>query len=138
MPAIAAFGEAARVAYSGFGEYVSRMASLRALGTELLSQIPSVVINSPAEGAAHILSFSVPGVRSETMLHFLESRGVFVSSGSACSKGRRSAVLAAMGLGNDVIDSALRASFSRFSSEEDVRQLAEGVAQGASALRRGR
>ncbi|MGM0602627.1 MAG: cysteine desulfurase family protein, partial [Bacillota bacterium] len=52
---------------------------------ESLSEMEDVVINSPEQGAPHILNFSVPGIRGETLLHALEAEGVFLSTGSACS-----------------------------------------------------
>ena len=134
VPAIAAFGEAARVAFAGFDGHVSHMAELRNMCAKLLSDIPGVSINSPRHGAPHILNVSCRGVRSETMLHFLESLGVFVSSGSACSRGRGSEVLKAMGLPQTDIDSALRISFSRYSTPDDVTALADGVALGLKTL----
>ena len=70
------------------------------------------------------------------MLHFLEQRGVYVSAGSACAKGKKSAVLTALGLPDREIDSALRISFSRFSTDEDVDQLLQALRDGAATLAR--
>jgi cysteine desulfurase len=134
VPAIAAFGEAVRIAFSGFDEYVPYIAQLRNKCREALLSIPGITVNSPENGAPHILNISCRGVRSETMLHFLESRGVYVSSGSACSRGRGSEVLRAMGLPQADIDSALRISFSRYSTGDDVSALAQAVAAGLNAL----
>ena len=67
---------------------------------------------------------SLPGYRSETLLHRLSAEGIFVSSGSACGKGKPSHVLAAMGLPREVIDGAIRISFSAYNTEEDAERLA--------------
>ena len=96
------------------------------------------MIHSTPSSLPYLLSVSVLGVRSETMLHFLEQRGVYVSSGSACAKGKKSTVLKAQGLSDREIDSALRISFSRLSTEEDISQLIEGLRDGAEHLARAR
>ena len=77
-------------------------------------------------------------VRGETVLHFLAQRGVYVSSGSACGKAKPSHVLEAMGLPREQVQSALRVSFSRFSTQEDVDALAEGLKLGLKALAQSR
>jgi cysteine desulfurase len=84
------------------------------------------------------LNFSVEGIRSETMLHFLAEREVYVSSGSACAKGKPSHVLSAMGLSRDLADSALRVSFCEFNTEEDIDALLEGISEGQRTLIRKR
>ena len=68
------------------------------------------------------------------MLHYLEQRGVYVSAGSACAKGKKSAVLTALGLPEREIDSALRISFSRFSGDEDIDQLLIALHDGFATL----
>ncbi len=80
------------------------------------SDIPHAVFNNNdfENSSPHILNVSFPGARSEVILHFLEAEGIFVSSGSACSSNKpgKSPTLSAMGCKNDVIDSAIRFSFS--------------------------
>ena len=115
---------------------LERVRALREDAVARLCAIPGVTLNSPADALPYLFNFSVEGVRSETLLHFLESRGVYVSSGSACAKGRASHVLAAQGLARARIDSALRVSFSRFSTSEDVDALVAAVAEGAANLKR--
>ena len=90
---------------------------------ERLLAIDGVKIHSAGSALPFILNFSVLGFRSETMLHFLDEHGVLVSSGSACSKGGESRTLRSMSLSNSEIDSALRVSFSKHSTVEDVGQL---------------
>ena len=87
----------------------------------LLAEMPEVVVNSPENGCPHILNISVPGIPSEIMLHALEEKGIYVSSGSACSKGALSGVLAAFHLPQERIRSALRISFSYETDEEQLR-----------------
>lgn len=113
-----------------------KITALKALAVNELSAIPGVCINSPADGLPYILNISVAGIRSETMLHFLEERGLYVSSGSACSKGKGSYVLRAMGLPDDRVDSALRISFSRYNTAEEVRLLIQGIRDAVARLKR--
>ena len=70
------------------------------------------------------------------MLHHLERYGVYVSSSSACAKGKRSYVLEAMGLPDDRIDSSLRISFSKYNTTEDIDALIEGLKSGIATLQR--
>ena len=91
----------------------SRMEKLRDYTLQKLSGLEGVEVNSPVEGLPYLLNFSALGIRSETMLHFLAQRGIYVSSGSACAKGKQSHVLKAAGLPDSRISSAIRVSFSR-------------------------
>ncbi len=126
MPQIAAFAAACAAAKSGFKENTERMAALRSLAIEELQrEIPELVVIGG--GAPHILSISLPGWRSEVLMNFLEEREVYVSKSSACKKGGRSHVLEAMGLEPKVIDGAIRIGLSRFSTEEDIYALRDGL-----------
>ena len=94
------------------------------------------VINSPEGCLPYILNASIVGYRSETLLHFLESRNVFVSSGSACAKGHGSYVLKEMGLDRKRTDSALRISFSRYNTKEDADMLILALEEAKKQLRK--
>ena len=133
LPLIGAFAKAADLAPRP-GDLLARMEDLQKLLRQELLSIPGVRINSPSGGLPYILNFSPVGVRAETMLHFLAGRGVFVSAGSACGKAKPSHVLEAMGLPQEQVASALRASFSRFSTGEDAAALAEGIRAGLACL----
>lgn len=101
------------------------------------SQLYFIKINSRNENhLPYILNISVPGYRSETLLHFLEERDIFVSSGSACSKGKGSHVLNEMGLDKATIDSALRISFSRYNELSDVDALCDALNTAVASLRK--
>lgn len=116
----------------------SRMEKLRDYTLQKLSGLVGVEVNSPVEGLPYLLNFSALGIRSETMLHFLAQRGIYVSSGSACAKGKQSHVLKAAGLPDSRISSAIRVSFSRENTERDADALAEGVREGLACLARAR
>ena len=93
-------------------------------------------VNSPDNALPYILNISVPGYRSETLLHFLESKKIYVSSGSACAKGQTSYVLQALGLNKSSADSALRLSFSRENTKEDIDLCFEALQNAVKKLRK--
>ena len=126
MPAIAAFGAAAKDYLARYSH--SNVSALRKTAVEGLEAL-GCVINEPPRPCPAILNFSVPGLRAEPMLHLLSERGVYLSSGSACSAHKKSAshVLIAMGLPDALLRSALRVSFSPESPMEDVAALLEGI-----------
>jgi len=137
VPMIAALGVAACEAQTDLPAASERLAALKKRLLAGLSQFENVVIHTPAENVSpFLLNFSVLGYRSETMLHFLAQRNVFVSSGSACSKGERSHVLAAMGCTDAEIDSALRLSFSKYSTPQQADWFLESLGEAIAALRR--
>ena len=135
MPLIAGFGAAVSVLPEARAE-LRQMAELNGYCREVLRGIEGVQFNSAPDALAYLLNFSVPGVRAETMLHFLSDRGIYVSSGSACAKGRESYVLSAMGLSRERIASALRLSFSRYNTKEEIDVFAGALREGLSTLTR--
>lgn len=103
---------------------------------ETLLETKLITLNSSDEVLPYILNISVEGYRSETLLHFLEAQGVYVSSGSACAKGEGSYVLLEMGLAKKRVDSALRISFSRDNTKQDIDALKSAIIQATQKLRR--
>ena len=94
---------------------------------EKLTENGLAEINSFDSGLPYILNISVLGYKSETLLHFLESRDIYVSSGSACAKGSTSYVLKELGLNDKYIDSMLRLSFSRYTEKQDIDMLCDAL-----------
>ncbi|MEG1996526.1 MAG: cysteine desulfurase family protein [Oscillospiraceae bacterium] len=92
-----------------------------------LSNIEQIKINSTDKCVPYIINISVGQIRSEVLLHFLEQLNIFVSSGSACSKGKKSHVLTAMGLENNRIDSAIRISFSNKTTTQELKTLVDAL-----------
>ena len=92
--------------------------------------------NLPAKRAPHIVSITLPDIKSETMLHFLDSKGIAVSAGSACSSHAKapSGTLLAFGLTPAEADSTLRISFSRENTEDDVNALVAALFEGVRKL----
>lgn len=112
-----------------------KVAEVNAYAREIFKNSGFIEINSPEDALPYILNISVLGYRSETLLHFLEARNIFVSSGSACAKGEASYVLSALGLSKKYSDSALRLSFSKTTTKEDLRSTLEALKLAVSKLR---
>ena len=112
------------------------MTELNRYCREKLQAIDNVQIHSSEQCLPYILNFSVEGIRSETMLHYLEGKGIYVSNGSACAKGKKSHVLQALGLRDRLIESALRVSFSRYTTKEEIEELADAIAKNTLARSR--
>lgn len=134
LPAIAAMGFAAEELWQSHEANEQLLHELRGRLIKKISQTQELCINSPSEGALHILSISAPGVRSEVMIHFLERYGIYVSSGSACSKGAKSHVLTAMGLAPRLIDSAIRISLCQQNTVEQMDIAVEKLLEGCRTL----
>lgn len=123
LPLIAAFGVATKLSKAGEPDFEHQM---RTLHDEFLKQIENehgIVLNSKENALPGIVNVSVLGIRSEILLHFLENRGIYVSSGSACALGAKSHVLKAMNYPPERIDSALRISFGRETTKDDIGEL---------------
>ncbi|MBQ4310139.1 MAG: cysteine desulfurase [Oscillospiraceae bacterium] len=135
VPLIAAFGAAVRTVMPTMQSAYENAEALSGYLIKQLEGLGYVDINSTAENRCpYIINFSVRGIRSEIMLHFLESREIYVSSGSACSKGAHSSVLEAMGLSADTADSAIRVSLCRTTSKGELDLLLRGISDGYSQL----
>jgi len=137
VPLIAGFGEAVSIMLNSIQQRYEQMQSRKEFLLKLLSDMPEIVLNSetdPAFSSPYIVNFSVKGIRSEIMLHYLESREIYVSSGSACSKGAQSGVLSAYSIPDSLADCAVRVSFSEETTEQDLLNLVQAVADGQKHL----
>lgn len=130
---IAGFG-AAVDALGNLRENEQSAARVKAFLIQKLSELPDVIINSPSLSSAYILNVSVLGLKSETLLHFLERDGIYVSAGSACAKGKASAVIQALGYDRRRADSVLRISMSRYSTVEEAQTLVDGILRAQQTL----
>ena len=121
-------GTQATALIGGFGacvneidyKVINHIKELKNYMVESLVNIEDIEINSPKDSLPYIVNFSVLGIKSETLLHYLASKNIYVSSGSACAKGKRSHVLSALGLPEKNINSAIRVSFSKHNTLEQV------------------
>lgn len=106
----------------------ARIAEVKRYALESLSAVPGLEIVSAGD-APHICAVAMPGYPSEMLVRDLSDMGVYVSSGSACHKGKPSHVFAALGLPKRTLMGVLRVSFSPDSTREDVDALAAGLIQ---------
>ena len=139
-PGIAGMYQAAKRTCEGMEEKVSRMRDLKNMLAEGIRQIPDTVINTP-DGtihAPHILNASFTGIRSEVLLHSLEERGIFVSSGSACASHHPQDASALMNIGKPkrITDSAIRFSLSELTTKEQIGKTTEALHELVPLLRR--
>lgn len=140
VPGIAGLARAAKECYTDFEEKQERLYQLKERFAAGLLELENVRINGPAgrKGASHIINASFPGVRSEVFLHALEERGIYVSAGSACSSRKTSGspTLRAIGAERCCLESALRFSFSFYTTEEEIRYTLAALGELLPVLRR--
>lgn len=133
-PLIAGFGAAVKAGAETMEKDIAFKRELKEEIKSLLKEhIPEIVFVGSSD-APHILCISLPGYRSEVLLNWLDARGIYVSKGSACKKGRRSHVLAAMGMENSVIDGAIRLSFSSDNTMEEAELFVKSLLQAKSEI----
>jgi len=134
MPAIAGFYGA--VEELKIKDNLLKLTELRDYLANELAKRDSVTVNSPENALPYIVNLSLKGLRSETVLNLLSDMEIYVSSGSACSKGHKSPVLTAMGLDDSLIDSSLRVSMSRFTTKEQLDYFLEGIDMAVKIIRK--
>ncbi len=137
VPGIYGIGEAIKIINTGLDEKIEKMNNLKNMLKEgLIDNVEDIKINSTDEGVCHILNVSFKDVKGEVLLHYLEQKGVYVSTGSACSsKKKGSHVLNAIGLSKDEIEGAIRFSLSDMNTEEDILEAIKIVKDSVSDLR---
>lgn len=135
VPLIAAFGAAAEKLAPTLSARYEAAKSLKERLLGSLADIDCVEVNSPEDGSPYIINVSVIGRRSEIMLHFLESKGIYVSSGSACSKGQQSGVLGQFGIRDKRADGALRISITAETTEAELDEFAAAIREGIEKVR---
>lgn len=134
LPNIAGFGSAVEVYYPTIKERFEYVSKLKQYLIDSISKYSWICINSKEDASPYIVNISVLGVRSEIMLHFLEEKGVYISSGSACSKGEKSGVLSQFGLSERHSDSAIRISFCETNTTQDIDAFATALVEGFNKI----
>lgn len=133
VPGIAGMAAAAEFIYRNFEADISKMYGLRSRLMEGLAAIDGAVVNSiPGDGGApHIVNVSFEGIRSEVLLHALEDKGIYVSSGSACASNHPglSHVLLAAGIPKKRIEGTIRLSLSPETSSEEIDAVLAAVSE---------
>ena len=136
-PAIAGFGLAVSKTMAHLQKNAEKMDTLRTKLAKGLASIPGCRVIATQKPAPHIVCATFPGIRSETLLHALEARKVYVSSGSACSsnKPQLSPTLLALGCDRKEIDSAIRFSLGVQTTEADILTALEIVKEQVDLLK---
>ena len=139
VPGIAAFGEAVRIGYREMPTRVKYINGLREYLIEKIlcnASLSELSITLPKMHAPHILNITLPSIKSETALHYLSSRGIYVSSGSACSSNtnHKSSALLAYGRSESEVDSSIRISLSHRNTKEELDVFVDVLADAVSSL----
>lgn len=140
VPGIAGLGLAAQEMYEDHEEKADRLYRLKEAFVEGIRGLSGTTVNglTGRESAPHVVSVSFAGVRSEVLLHALEERGIYVSSGSACSSNHPavSSTLKSIGVKQELLDSTIRFSFGMETSMEEIRYTLETLEELLPMLRR--
>ncbi len=124
VPGIAGMALAAKLCYEDFDEKINRLYELKEYFVSRVLDIEGTVYNGKRgrEGTPHVISISFEDVRSEVLLHALEDKGIYVSSGSACSSNKPalSGTLKAIGVKNKFLDSTIRFSLCTDNTKEEL------------------
>jgi len=143
VPGIAGIAKATELNYTDFDEKIDRLYGLKDYFIKELESLEGVTINGVPEGnvretAPHVVSASFEGIRAEVLLHALESKGIYVSSGSACATNHpeTSKTLLAIGVDKKLLDSTIRFSFSVETTGEELDYTIEALKSQLPMLRR--
>ena len=124
VPGIAGMAKAVEEIFADYESKIDYLYSIKERFVKGVGAIEGIRLNGPVgrEGAPHVVSVSIQGIRSEVMLHALEDKGIYVSAGSACSSNKPSvsATLKAIGVEKQYLDSTLRFSFSLYTTEAEI------------------
>ena len=134
VPMILGFGAACQAAAEGLPEKLRAMEQRKQQCLQLLEEkVPQAVILGSHQ-APHVISLAVPGVRSQGLIGCLQEKGVYVSAGSACSRGHRSHVMEAMGFAPELIDGSIRVSTCFDTTPEEIEGFVSALAEAVHAL----
>ena len=135
IPGIAAFGAAVNELYPRLDEHITHMSGLRERLVVGLADL-GIAVKQPPVCAPHVVNLTLPDIKSEVMLHFLDARGICVSAGSACSTRSRhiSSALLAFGATEREADCSLRVSLCAGNTEADIDALLAALAEGLGSL----
>lgn len=124
VPGIAGLSLAAKTIYQGLDVKVAQMRRLKQKFIRGVGQIEDTVVHGLYDetSAPHIISVGFAGIRSEVLLHALEEKGIYVSSGSACASNHPqvSGVLRGIGARQEFLDATLRFSMSEFTTLQEI------------------
>ncbi len=139
LPGFVGFGKAAELTMNGFEEKRVQMERIQAFLAQELGKLPGAEVHTPLSCCApHILNISFLGIRSEILLHSLEQKQVYISSGSACASNdkKHRKVLELMGHSREMADSSVRLSISTETTMEEAQEAVKRIGETVQALQR--
>lgn len=140
VPGIAGLGLASKMIYRDLDMKVALMRELKAHFLKGLEKLEDTTVHGVTDenSAPHIISVGIAGVRSEVLLHALEDKGIYVSSGSACASNHPaiSGVLKGIGAASEYLDATIRISMSEFTTKEEIDYTLETLYNCVSMLRK--
>ena len=140
VPGVAGLGVAAKEMYTNHEEKLDYLYGLKDYMMDRMAEVEGTHINSERGrlSAPQVVSVSFDGIRSEVLLHALEEKGIYVSSGSACSSNHPgvSDTLKAIGVKKELLDATLRFSFGLFNTKEEIDYSIEVLKELLTVLRR--
>lgn len=140
-PGIVGFGKACELVYNNFTDDTEKLYELKRIyGSRLEQEIKDIKINSDLtkKSAPHILNVSFKNIKGEVLVHYLEDKGIYVSTGSACSSKVKSdnRILKAIGLDEEYIEGTIRISFGYFNNLEEIDYVIENIKQSVNNIRK--
>lgn len=136
VPAISSFGVAVNQLLENFDDNNKYINELQKYLIERLNEIDGIKINSVDHG--NIVNVSFCGIRGEVLLHYLEDKNIYVSTGSACNakSTKISYVLEAMNIDRKYAEGAIRISLSKFNTKEEIDIVINEIKTGVTFLRK--
>ncbi|MBR1864418.1 MAG: cysteine desulfurase [Ruminococcus sp.] len=134
VPLICGFGAAVKALEGTVPQRLEKARELESYLLEKCRENGGIVPNYAGEKSPYVVSLSVEKLKSEVLLHYLEKRGIYVSSGSACSKGKKSGVLNEFRIPKQRADTTLRISFGPKTAKEDIDALISAIADAEQEL----
>lgn len=134
VPLISGFGAAVKKHMNNFNERLEYVKSIKSYLLEKAKDCDEITVLSNDEASPYIITIAVNNIKSEIMLHYLESHEIYVSSGSACSKGAKSKVLKAFNIPEKYLDFTLRISICEYTTVNDINILLNTIKKGSENL----
>ena len=134
---IIGFGKACELLYESFNQEVDRLYDLKDTYMKRLEEeVKDIKFNNPKDGAPHIINVSFKNVPGEVLVHYLEDKDIYVSTGSACSsKSRDNRILDAINLSKEYQEGTIRISLGHFNTFDEVEYVIENIKQSAKDIR---
>ena len=134
---IIGFGKACELMFNSFDDEVKRLCHLKDIYMKRLKEeIEDIKFNNPKDGAPHIINVSFKNVPGEVLVHYLEGKDIYVSTGSACSsKARDNRILEAIKLDKEYREGAIRISLGYFNTFDEVKYVIDNIKQSVNDIR---